>query len=187
MTSASRTSAALCLLAATLVSLTGCSDDPPTQPEEPEPTESSATAQTDEPAAAPAPPVEETTSPPVPTDPYLASNAEREGVVTTASGLQYEIIETGDGASPGPTDMVTTHYHGTFVDGRHIRQFLRARRARLVSRQRRHQVLDRSAAVDAGRGQMEALLCIGAGLRLRRPQRHPAQLDACLLKSNCLR
>ena len=49
---------------------------------------------------------------------FLAENAERDGVVTTASGLQYEVLASGDGASPGPTDTVTTHYHGTFVDGR---------------------------------------------------------------------
>ena len=49
---------------------------------------------------------------------FLAENAAREGVVTTASGLQYEVLVSGDGATPGPTDTVTTHYHGTFVDGR---------------------------------------------------------------------
>lgn len=49
---------------------------------------------------------------------FLAENAKREGVVTTASGLQYEVLASGDGATPGPTDTVTTHYHGTFVDGR---------------------------------------------------------------------
>lgn len=49
---------------------------------------------------------------------FLAENANREGVVTTASGLQYEVLASGDGATPGPTDIVTTHYHGTFVDGR---------------------------------------------------------------------
>ena len=49
---------------------------------------------------------------------FIAENAAREGVVTTDSGLQYEVLVSGDGASPGPTDTVTTHYHGTFVDGR---------------------------------------------------------------------
>lgn len=49
---------------------------------------------------------------------FLAENGEREGVVTTPSGLQYEVLASGDGATPGPTDTVTTHYHGTFVDGR---------------------------------------------------------------------
>ena len=43
---------------------------------------------------------------------------ERGGVVTTPSGLQYEVLASGDGATPGPTDTVTTHYHGTFEDGR---------------------------------------------------------------------
>lgn len=49
---------------------------------------------------------------------FLASNAMREGVTSTDSGLQYEILATGDGDSPGPTDVVRTHYHGTLVDGR---------------------------------------------------------------------
>ncbi len=38
--------------------------------------------------------------------------------IVTASGLRYEILVSGDGATPGPTDQVTAHYHGTFQDGR---------------------------------------------------------------------
>lgn len=48
---------------------------------------------------------------------FLAENGAREGVVTTESGLQYEVITAAEGAKPGPTDRVTTHYHGTFIDG----------------------------------------------------------------------
>lgn len=50
---------------------------------------------------------------------FLAENAMRPGVVTTESGLQYEVLASGAsaGAKPGPTDMVTTHYHGTLIDG----------------------------------------------------------------------
>lgn len=48
---------------------------------------------------------------------FLAENAKREGVITTASGLQYEVIEEGTGASPSATDKVTVHYHGTLIDG----------------------------------------------------------------------
>lgn len=48
---------------------------------------------------------------------FLEENGLREGVSTTASGLQYEIITTGEGPKPGVTDTVTTHYHGTLVDG----------------------------------------------------------------------
>jgi FKBP-type peptidyl-prolyl cis-trans isomerase FklB len=48
---------------------------------------------------------------------FLAANAARPEVTTTASGLQYEILEMGSGARPGPRSMVVTHYHGTLVDG----------------------------------------------------------------------
>jgi FKBP-type peptidyl-prolyl cis-trans isomerase len=48
---------------------------------------------------------------------YLAENAEREGVVTTESGLQYEVIEEGEGEPPVPGDQVTVHYRGTLIDG----------------------------------------------------------------------
>ena len=48
---------------------------------------------------------------------YLASNGKKAGVTTTASGLQYEVLTKGTGASPKPTDMVKVHYHGTLIDG----------------------------------------------------------------------
>lgn len=48
---------------------------------------------------------------------YLAGNANKEGVETTESGLQYRVIEAGDGAKPALTDMVQVHYRGTLVDG----------------------------------------------------------------------
>lgn len=49
---------------------------------------------------------------------FLANNAKREAVTTTASGLQYEVLASGDGPSPEATDTVTAHYHGTLIDGR---------------------------------------------------------------------
>lgn len=48
---------------------------------------------------------------------FLAANGKKEGVITTDSGLQYEIITSGSGVSPTATDEVTTHYHGTLIDG----------------------------------------------------------------------
>jgi FKBP-type peptidyl-prolyl cis-trans isomerase len=39
-------------------------------------------------------------------------------MITTDSGLQYEVLVEGAGATPGPTDTVSAHYHGTFEDGR---------------------------------------------------------------------
>jgi FKBP-type peptidyl-prolyl cis-trans isomerase FklB len=51
-------------------------------------------------------------------DQFMSANAAREEVSTTDSGLQYEVLEAGGGgASPGARSSVTTHYHGTFVDG----------------------------------------------------------------------
>ncbi len=48
---------------------------------------------------------------------FLAENAEREGVMTTESGLQYEVLEQGDGDKPGPTDQVKVHYTGELLSG----------------------------------------------------------------------
>ncbi|RLA48556.1 MAG: hypothetical protein DRR04_01240 [Gammaproteobacteria bacterium] len=48
---------------------------------------------------------------------FLAENATKEGVVVTESGLQYEILEAGDGPKPTLEDSVEVHYRGTLVDG----------------------------------------------------------------------
>ena len=50
-------------------------------------------------------------------DKYLADNKSRQGVYTTPSGLQYEILAPGDGPSPKATDRVTVHYIGKLIDG----------------------------------------------------------------------
>lgn len=48
---------------------------------------------------------------------FLAENAKREGVKTTASGLQYEVLEATLGQKPKATDSVRVHYEGTLIDG----------------------------------------------------------------------
>jgi FKBP-type peptidyl-prolyl cis-trans isomerase FkpA len=48
---------------------------------------------------------------------FLAENGKRDGVKTTASGLQYEIVAEGTGAAPTAADKVTVHYKGTLIDG----------------------------------------------------------------------
>lgn len=48
---------------------------------------------------------------------FLADNAKRDGVKTTASGLQYEVISEGTGAAPEPTSTVRVHYEGRLADG----------------------------------------------------------------------
>ncbi|MBK9763430.1 MAG: FKBP-type peptidyl-prolyl cis-trans isomerase [Flavobacteriales bacterium] len=48
---------------------------------------------------------------------YLAENAKRQGVVTTPSGLQYEVMTMGTGPKPTAADQVKVHYTGALVDG----------------------------------------------------------------------
>jgi FKBP-type peptidyl-prolyl cis-trans isomerase FklB len=48
---------------------------------------------------------------------YLAENAAKKGVKTTESGLQYEVLFSGNGAKPTTNDQVTVHYHGMLTDG----------------------------------------------------------------------
>ena len=48
---------------------------------------------------------------------FLAENAKKEGVIVTESGLQYEIITTGEGEKPTAESTVSVHYHGSLTDG----------------------------------------------------------------------
>ncbi len=48
---------------------------------------------------------------------FLAENAKRAEVITTASGLQYEVLAEGSGAKPAASDRVQVHYHGTLLNG----------------------------------------------------------------------
>jgi peptidylprolyl isomerase len=49
---------------------------------------------------------------------FLTENGQREGVITTESGLQYEVLHSGNGeVKPTPNNRVKVHYHGTLIDG----------------------------------------------------------------------
>ena len=48
---------------------------------------------------------------------FLQKNKDRKEIVVTDSGLQFEVINEGNGKKPGNTDQVTVHYHGTLIDG----------------------------------------------------------------------
>ena len=48
---------------------------------------------------------------------FLADNAKRDEVTVTESGLQYEVITTGEGEKPSAESTVSVHYHGTFANG----------------------------------------------------------------------
>jgi FKBP-type peptidyl-prolyl cis-trans isomerase len=49
---------------------------------------------------------------------FLAENTKKPGITTTASGLQYEVLQEGQGAMPSATDTVTVNYRGTLIDGK---------------------------------------------------------------------
>lgn len=49
---------------------------------------------------------------------FLADNGKKPGVTTLPSGLQYQVVTSGKGASPKKTDTVKVHYHGTLIDGK---------------------------------------------------------------------
>lgn len=49
---------------------------------------------------------------------FLEENSKKQGVVTLPSGLQYMIIKEGTGPKPTAADKVSTHYHGTLIDGK---------------------------------------------------------------------
>ena len=48
---------------------------------------------------------------------FLENNKSNKDIQTTESGLQYEIIKSGNGVKPAKTDTVSVHYHGTLIDG----------------------------------------------------------------------
>jgi len=48
---------------------------------------------------------------------FLTENSKREGVILTDSGLQYEILEAGEGEKPSGSQVIRVHYHGSFIDG----------------------------------------------------------------------
>jgi FKBP-type peptidyl-prolyl cis-trans isomerase FklB len=48
---------------------------------------------------------------------YLAENSKKDGVVTLASGLQYQVLTEGNGKKPSAKDTVKCHYEGTLIDG----------------------------------------------------------------------
>lgn len=48
---------------------------------------------------------------------YLEKNKAKPGVKVTASGLQYEVLKSGSGPKPTPSNVVKVHYHGTLIDG----------------------------------------------------------------------
>jgi FKBP-type peptidyl-prolyl cis-trans isomerase FklB len=81
---------------------------------------------------------------------FLAENKKKEGVQTTASGLQYKVVHAGTGATPKKTDVVTTHYRGTLLDGTVFDSSYDRNEPAKFPVDRVNQGLDRSVATDEG-------------------------------------
>ena len=48
---------------------------------------------------------------------FLEENSKKDGIITLESGLQYQVLKSAEGPKPTINDQVTTHYHGTLLDG----------------------------------------------------------------------
>ena len=88
---------------------------------------------------------------------FLEENKSKEGVKTTASGLQYKVLKEGTGPTPKATDTVKVNYRGTTIDGTEFDSSYKRGAAGRVSGQSRDQRLDRSASADEGRLEISAL------------------------------
>ena len=84
----------------------------------------------------------------------LEEYGKKEGVTTTESGLQYEVLKEGDGDKPSSTDKVEVHYHGTLPDGTVFDSSVERGQKISFSAQRSYQRLDRRSPVDAGRSEI---------------------------------
>ena len=99
---------------------------------------------------------------------FLAENGKRASVVTTESGLQYEVLASGTGATPTVNDFVTTHYHGTLIDGSVFDSSVQRGEPIEFHVGGVIKGLDGSAATDARWRQVEALRSFRTGLRQAR-------------------
>ena len=105
---------------------------------------------------------------------YLAENAKKDGVITTASGLQYKVLKEGTGKAPKATDTVKCHYEGFLIDGTVFDSSVQRGEPAVFGLQ---QVIamDRRFAVDE-RGRQDPLLhSLSAGLWCQRCRcKHPS-------------
>ena len=88
---------------------------------------------------------------------FLAKNKGEKGVKTTASGLQYKVITAGKGKQPTAEDTVTVNYRGTLIDGTEFDSSYKRNQPGDLSGQGRDRRLDRSAAADEGRFEVDVV------------------------------
>jgi len=96
---------------------------------------------------------------------YLTENGKKQGVTTTASGLQYEVLKAAEGPKPAATDTVKVHYKGTLVNGDEFDSSYSRKQARRVPPQWRDPRLDRRGAAHEQGQQVQVRHPRQAGLR----------------------
>ncbi len=113
-------------------------------------------------------------------DKFLLENRVKEGVVVTDSGLQYKVVEMGDGAKPAATDNVTVNYRGTLLNGEEFDSSYARNQPVTFQLDQVIPGLDRGCSVDACRQQVHVLHSAESGLWPGRWWPHRAQCDADL-------
>ncbi len=88
---------------------------------------------------------------------FLAANAEKDGVKTLPSGLQYRELSAGEGKTPNPASKVTVNYRGTLLDGSEFDSSYARDKPATFEVKRGHQGVARGAPTHEGRRQMGAL------------------------------
>ena len=109
---------------------------------------------------------------------FLAANKSKEGVKTTASGLQYKVVKDGTGAQPKASDTVTVNYRGTLIDGTEFdNSYKRGEPATFPVGGGMIKGWTRGVADDEGRLKISALYSGQSGLRQSGSSRTSAKFD----------
>lgn len=96
---------------------------------------------------------------------FLADNAKREGVTVLPSGLQYEVLSSGEGKTPAADQTVVVHYEGTLIDGTVFDSSRKRGAPATFLPGRRHRWLQGGAHSHERGRSLEGLYPLRAGLR----------------------
>ncbi len=108
---------------------------------------------------------------------FLAANKKKPGVVTTQSGLQYQVIKEGTGKTPKVTDTVTANYEGTLIDGTVFDSSYKRGQPLSIPVNGVIKGWTEALQLDEGRLEVEAVHPLRAGLRRQPPPGRPDRAE----------